>query len=81
MPLIPFDSSGPESDEPEPPVLLTGVSVSTSDREQILDALRLNRKMLHGPQPDAEVDEESVREAIDTLLDQLNRLSSESAEE
>ena len=45
------------------------------DREQVLDALRLNRTILHEPQPDAEVDEPAVRRTIDRLLDQRADLS------
>jgi hypothetical protein len=53
-------------------VTLTGIEVSGGNREQILEALRLNREMLHDSHPDAEVDKEAVRATINDLLDQLN---------
>lgn len=70
MQLIPYDPEETTGDRDE--VTLTGIEVSGGDREQILEALRLNRQMLHTPQPDAEVDEAAVRATIDDLLDQLN---------
>jgi hypothetical protein len=69
MPLLPLDDDTNTNDEA--PVTLTGIDVSGTDREQILEALRLNRKLLHEPQPDAEVDEAAVRATIDDLLDRL----------
>ena len=55
MPLMPRpDDTGADADAP---VTLTGVEVSSPNREQVLDALRLNRTILHEPQPDAEVDD------------------------
>jgi len=57
------------------PVPLTGIEVSSPDREQVLEALRLNRRILYEPQPDAEVDEAAVRRTIYRLLDQLADLS------
>jgi hypothetical protein len=71
MPLIPFDPDDADNDEKDA-VTLTGIEVSDADREQILQALRLNREMLHESHPDAEVDEAAVRATIDDLLDQLN---------
>jgi hypothetical protein len=67
MQLIPFDPDEPDTDDTSR-VTLTGIEVSGGDREQILEALRLNRQMLHTPQPDAEVDEAAVRATIDELL-------------
>jgi hypothetical protein len=72
MPLIPFEPDDAETDEHTPEVTLTGIEVSGGDREQILQALRLNRQILYSPQPDAHVDEAAVRATIDDLLDQLN---------
>jgi hypothetical protein len=72
MPLIPFEPDDPETDEHDAEVELTGIEVSGGNREQVLQALRLNRQILHTPQPDAQVDEAAVRATIDTLLDQLN---------
>lgn len=74
MPLMPLnsDDSSEDGNSSDAPVTLTGIDVSGGDREQILEALQLNRKMLHEPQPGAEVDEGAVRRTIDTLLDQLN---------
>lgn len=74
MPLMPLDSDeDPETDGNENDlVTLTGIDVSGGDREQILEALNLNRKMLHESQPGADVDESAVRQTIDALLDQLN---------
>jgi len=66
------DDAGADEDAPVP---LTGVEVFSRDREQLLEVLRLNRKILHEPQPDAEVDVSAVRRAIDRLLDQLTDLS------
>jgi hypothetical protein len=71
MPLMPLDANDADIDD-ESPVTLTGIEVSNGDREQILEALSLNRQLLHEPQPDAEVDETAVRQTIDDLLDQLN---------
>jgi len=69
MALMPRrDDPGADDDSP---VTLTGISVSSAGREQVLVALRLNCKMLHEPQPDAEVDEAAVRRTIDRLLNQL----------
>lgn len=75
MQLIPLDPDEKKStdDGSEPP--LTGIEVSSGDREQILEALRLNRQVLHDPQPEVEVDEDAVRSTIDELLDQLNATS------
>lgn len=73
MPLLPFDDDTDTDDEP--PVTLTGIEVSGTEREQILEALRLNRKILHEPQPDAEVDEAAVQATIDDLLDRLSEAS------
>ncbi|PQJ33719.1 hypothetical protein BSZ35_03080 [Salinibacter sp. 10B] len=72
MPLLPLDGDHASTDEEDAPVTLTGIDVSGGDREQILEALTLNRQLLHEPQPDAEVDEQAVRQTIDDLLDQLN---------
>lgn len=73
MSLVPLDPDETDAeDDADAPVTLRGIDVSGNDREQILQALRLNRKLLHDPQPDAEVDEEAVRATIDTLLDKLN---------
>lgn len=72
MPLIPFDPDETDAEEENTEVTLTGIDIFGGDREQILQALKLNRKMLHDPQPDAEVDEAAVRTTIDDLLDQLN---------
>ena len=74
MQLIPLDPDDTEADE-DNEVTLTGVEVSGGDREQILQALRLNRQILHTPQPDAEVDEAAVRATIDDLLDRLSEAS------
>ncbi len=74
MPLLPLDSDDTDTDD-ETPVTLTGIEVTGTDREQILEALRLNRKLLHEPQPNAEVDEAAVRATIDTLLDRLPNAS------
>jgi hypothetical protein len=74
MQLIPFEPDD-DPDANDAPVTLTGIDVSGGDREQILQALRLNRQMLHAPQPDAQVDEAAVRATIDDLLDQLNASS------
>lgn len=71
MQLIPFNPDDTEESE-DAEITLTGIEVSGGDREQILEALRLNRQILHDPQPDADVDEEAVRDTIDDLLDQLN---------
>jgi hypothetical protein len=73
MPLLPFDDDTDTDDEP--PVTLTGIEVSGTDREHIVEALRLNRKILHEPQPDADVDEAAVRATIDDLLDRLSEAS------
>jgi hypothetical protein len=72
MPLMPLDADDTDADDDPDAVTLTGIDVSGGDREQILEALRLNRQLLHDPQPDAEVDETAVRQTIDDLLDQLN---------
>ena len=40
MPLIPLEPDDAESDAPNASVTLTGVTVSGSDREQILEALK-----------------------------------------
>jgi hypothetical protein len=74
MPLFPLDRDESEADS-DAPVTLTGIEVSGGDREQVLEALRLNRQMLHEPQPDAEVDEAAVRRTIDALLDRLRDAS------
>jgi hypothetical protein len=71
MPLIPHDPDEADTNH-GPEVTLTGIEVSGGDREQILEALRLNRQMLYQPQPDADVDEAAIRATINTLLDQLN---------
>lgn len=71
MQLIPFEPDDTEADEGAE-ITLTGIEVSGGDREQILQALRLNRQILHTHQPDAHVDEAAVRATIDDLLDQLN---------
>ena len=73
MPLLPLNDDTDTNDAA--PVTLTGIDVSGADREQILEALRLNRKLLHEPQPDAEVDEAAVRATIDDLLDRLSETS------
>lgn len=73
MPLLPFDDHTDTNEEA--PVTLTGIEVSGTNRDQILEALRLNRKILHEPQPDAEVDEAAVRATIDELLDRLSETS------
>ena len=70
MSLFPLDRDETGADE-EAPVTLTGIEVSGGDREQVLEALRLNRQILHEPQPEAEVDEAAVRRTIDRLLDRL----------
>jgi hypothetical protein len=72
MPLIPFNPDDADAEDEDADVTLTGIEVSEGDREQILEALRLNREMLHDSHPDAEVDKEAVRSTIDDLLDQLN---------
>lgn len=74
MPLMPLDSEDvPEGDgNGDNFVTLTGIDVSGGDREQILEALKLNRKLLYEPQPGANVDESAVRRTIDALLDQLH---------
>ncbi len=74
MPLLPSNPDETENDE-DTSFTLTGIEVTSGDREQILEALKLNRQMLYEPQPDAEVDEGLVRRAIDALLDQLNDAS------
>jgi len=76
MPLIPFDPDEEETDANEHDATLTGIEVSDGDREDILQALRLNREMLHDSHPDANVDEAAVRATIDDLLDQLNETES-----
>jgi hypothetical protein len=48
MPLFPLDRDESEADS-DAPVTLTGIEVSGGDREQVLEALRLNRKLLHEP--------------------------------
>jgi hypothetical protein len=68
---MPLDADDADTDH-ESPVTLTGIEVSSGDREQILEALSLNRQLLHEPQPNADVDEAAVRRTIDDLLDQLN---------
>ena len=75
MPLMPLDPDETDADDANPDVTLTGIEVSSNDREQLLQALKLNRQMLHTPQPDAEVNEAAVRQTIDDLLDQLNEIS------
>jgi hypothetical protein len=70
MPLFPLERNETGADE-EAPVTLTGIEVAGDDREQLMEALRLNRQMLHEPQPAAEVDEAAVRRTIDRLLDRL----------
>jgi hypothetical protein len=70
MHLIPYDPE--ETTDKTDDVTLTGIEVSGGDREQILEALRLNRQMLHAPQPHATVDEAAMRNTINDLLDQLN---------
>jgi hypothetical protein len=70
MPLFPLERDETGADE-EAPVTLTGIEVTGDDRDQLLEALRLNRQMLHEPQPEAEVDEAAVRRTIDRLLDRL----------
>ncbi len=72
MQLIPFNSDDTEAGDEAVEVTLTGIEVSGGDREQILQALRLNQQILHTSQPNAEVDEAAVRATIDDLLDQLN---------
>lgn len=73
MPLLPLDASDPDRDDDgDSMVTLTGIDVTGGDREQILEALKLNRQMLHEPQPGAEVNESAVRQTIDELLDRLN---------
>jgi len=72
MPLIPFNPDDADAENENADVTLTGIEVSGGNREQILEALRLNREMLHDSHPDAEVDKEAVRATIDDLLDQLN---------
>lgn len=80
MPLLPLDASDPEGDdEGDSVVTLTGIDVTGGDREQILEALTLNRRMLHEPQPNAEVNESAVRQTIDNLLDRLNDAEDPSA--
>ncbi|MFB6246983.1 MAG: hypothetical protein ABEL97_00255 [Salinibacter sp.] len=74
MSLFPLDHDETGADE-EAPVTLTGIEVSGGNREQVLEALRLNRQILHEPQPDAEVDEAAVRRTIDALLEQLRDAS------
>lgn len=74
MPLLPLDSDDTDTDD-DAPVTLTGIDVTGTDREQLLEALRLNRHLLHEPQPDAEVDEAAVRHTIDDLLDRLSDAS------
>ncbi len=74
MPLIPFDPDDADAEDEDADVTLTGIEVSGGDREQILEALRLNREMLHDSHPDAEVDKQAVRDTIDDLLDQLNEV-------
>lgn len=76
MQLLPPNPDEKNSDDTSAKVTLTGIEVSGGDREQILEALRLNRQILHDPQPDADVDEAAVRSTIDDLLDQLNNVSS-----
>lgn len=73
MSLVPLDPDETDAeDDARAQVPLTGIDVSGNDREQILEALRLNRKLLHEPQPGADVDERAVRATIDALLDKLN---------
>ena len=72
MHLIPLDPDSTDGNDADHAVTLTGIDVSGKNREQILRALRLNRQLLHAPQPDAEIDEAAVREKIDDLLDRLN---------
>lgn len=74
MSLFPLNRSETGPDE-KAPVILTGIEVSSSDREQVLKALRLNRQILHEPQPGAEVDEAAVRRTIDAMLEQLQDAS------
>lgn len=71
MSLVPLDPDETD-DDGDAEVPLTGIEVSGSDREQILQALRLNRKLLHEPQPGVDVDEGAVRATIDALLDKLS---------
>lgn len=74
MPLLPLDSDSTNTND-EMPITLTGVEVTGNDRNQILEALRLNRQLLHEPQPDATVDEAAVRQTINDLLDRLREAS------
>lgn len=74
MPLLPSNPDDTENDD-DTSLTLTGIEVTSADREQILEALKLNRQILYEPQPDAEVDEAAVRRTIDALLDQLNDAS------
>lgn len=72
MPLLPIDADDTSSDAP---VTLTGIDIPGGRRKHLLEALRLNRKMLHDPQPGATVDEAAVRQTIDRLLDRLDDVS------
>jgi len=72
MQLIPLDPHEKKTNDEVSGVTLTGIKGSGAEREQLLEALRLNRQLLHAPQPDVEVDENAVRATIDHLLDQLN---------
>jgi Trm5-related predicted tRNA methylase len=74
MPLLPSNPDDLEANE-DASIKLSGIEVTNGDREQILEALKLNRHILHEPQPDAEVDEAAVRKTIDALLDQLTEVS------
>jgi len=70
MDLIPFESDESSVDDSDP-VDVSPVDVAGNNRDQILEALELNRQLLHDPQPGAEVDEAALRAKIDDLLDRL----------
>lgn len=71
MDLIPFESDG-SSVEDDAPVDVSPVDVAGDNRKQLLEALELNRQLLHDPQPGARVDDKAVRAKIDELLDRLS---------
>lgn len=74
MPLLPLNADEPATDDDDA-VVLTGIEVAGNDRQQLLEALRLNRALLHENQPDAEVDTDAIRQTINDLLDRLAETS------
>lgn len=74
MPIIPLESD--DSDPGGDGVRVAPVDVAGDDREQLLQALELNRQLLYEHQPATEVDETAVRAKINDLLDRLDPPSS-----